>query len=269
MTNRRDTASRSSRLSIGWVTFDNWNTIRRCDIDHTKSGADVCSWRCSQGVRTRVWCGFRGSLGRPDRLDLARARRHPCHVRSATRTAGAVRRAECFVGPRGRAIGSPGLAAWGNTDGQLSNSAEEQRTWRDRCATLKDPGCSGQPRGRLTGHDPSSQALQIRGKPEDVSKQGGHSNGRPSKAATGLDGRSISLYARLRDTSSIDRLRSITRYAARDGARSWTACHFISSKVSPVCMMWSSIGTSFRAMAHIALVFAPPLRARSARYSLR
>jgi hypothetical protein len=63
--------------------------------------------------------------------------------------------------------------------------------------------------------------------------------------------------------------RSIAPYAARDGARSWTACHFISSKAFLVCMMWSSRGTSFRAMAHIALVLAPPLRARSARYSPR
>ncbi len=47
-------------------------------------------------------------------------------------------------------------------------------------------------------------------------------------------------------------------------AATWRPCaarQWASSNDSPVCMMWSSIGTSFRAMAHTALTRRPPFRA--------
>lgn len=42
-----------------------------------------------------------------------------------------------------------------------------------------------------------------------------------------------------------------------------------SSNASPVCITWRSIGTSFRATAHIALILAPPFRATRASYCAR
>src|SRR5579863_1611796 len=155
-------------------------------------GAALCGVRarveCELGPHWAVRVAGPHALSPPcGRGPIGRVQGRPCAAGRVFRWASA------------GAVGSPGLPAWGNTDGQLSNSAEEQRTWWDRRATLKDPGCSGQPRTRLTGHDSSSRALQVRGKPEDVSQHGGHSNGGPSEAATGLDGRSISPYARLRD----------------------------------------------------------------------